>query len=55
MMQMNLFTKQKQTHRLREETYGYHGGRVGEMDRLGFGDWHIHTATFKIYNQQGPV
>ena len=28
MAQMNLFTKQKQTHRLRERTYGYQGGRV---------------------------
>ena len=26
---MKLFTKQKQTHRLRERTYGYQGGRVG--------------------------
>ena len=25
---MNLFTKQKQTHRLREQTYDNHGGRV---------------------------
>ena len=25
MIQMNLFTKQKQTHRLREQTYGYRG------------------------------
>ena len=24
---MNLFTKQKQTHRLREQTYGYQGGK----------------------------
>ena len=24
---MNLFTKQKQTHRLRERTYGYGGGK----------------------------
>ena len=24
---MNLFTKQKQTHRLREQTYGYQGER----------------------------
>ena len=31
---MNLFTKQKQTHRLREQTYGYEGGRVGGRDRL---------------------
>ena len=30
MIQMNLFTKQKQTHRLREPTYGYGGGGGGE-------------------------
>ena len=29
---MNLLTKQKQTHELRERTYGYQGGRVGERD-----------------------
>ena len=28
MIQINLFTKQKQTHRLREQIYGYDGGRV---------------------------
>ena len=28
MRQMNLLTKQKQTQRLREQTYGYDGGRV---------------------------
>ena len=28
-------TKQKQTHRLREQTYGYQGGRAGGRDRLG--------------------
>ena len=27
---MNLFTKQKQTHRLREQTYGYRGKGGGE-------------------------
>ena len=26
-IQMNLFTKQKQTHRLREQTHGYQVGR----------------------------
>ena len=30
MIQMNLFTKQKQTHRHRKQTYGYKGERVGE-------------------------
>ena len=32
MIQMNVFTKQKQTHRLREQTYGYQRGRVGGRD-----------------------
>ena len=27
---MNLFTKQKQTHRLQKQTYGYQKGKVGE-------------------------
>ena len=29
MIQMNLFTKQKWTHRLRKQTYGYQMGKVG--------------------------
>ena len=53
MIQMNLFTKQKQTHRLREWTYGYQGGRVGGSDRLRVWDWHVHIAIFKTDNQQG--
>ena len=32
MIQMNLFIKQKQTHRLRERIYGY-GGKGGGRDR----------------------
>ena len=35
MIQMNEFTQQKQTHSLRERTYGYQKGRVGGRDRLG--------------------
>ena len=35
---MNLYTKQKQTHRLREGTHGYQKGRVEERDRLGVWD-----------------
>ena len=30
---MNLFTKQKQSHRCRKQTYGYQGGQ--ERDKLG--------------------
>ena len=29
MIQMNLFTKQKQTHRQRKQTYGYQRGKAG--------------------------
>ena len=34
---MNLFAKQKQTHRLRKQTYGYQRGKVGVggVDKLG--------------------
>ena len=28
MIHMNLFTKQKRTHRLREQTYGYRAGGI---------------------------
>ena len=33
-IQMNLFIEQKQTHRLRKQTYGYQRGREGR-DTLG--------------------
>ena len=29
MIQMNLFTKQEQTHRLQKQTYSYQRGKVG--------------------------
>ena len=53
MIQMNLFTKQKQTHR--KPTYSYEGERVAGRDRLGVWDLHVHTSVFKIGNQQGPI
>ena len=31
---MNLFTKQKQTHRFRKQTYGYQRGKVEVKDKL---------------------
>ena len=34
-IQMNLFTKQKQTHKLRKQTYDYQRGKVGGRDKLG--------------------
>ena len=44
---MNLFTKWKQTHRLKERTYGYQRGRVRRRDRLGVWDCHVYIAIFK--------
>ena len=38
MIQMKLFTKQKQTHRLRKQTYDYQRGNVVERDKLGVWD-----------------
>ena len=52
---MNLFIKQKQTHRLRKQTYDYQKGKVGRRDKLVVWDGHIHTTIFKINNQEGPT
>ena len=38
MIHMNLFTKQKQTHRLRKQTHGYQRGKVGGRNKLGVWD-----------------
>ena len=37
MIQMNLFTEQKQTHRSQNQTYGYQRGNVEGSNKLG--DW----------------
>ena len=49
---MNLFTKQKQTHRHRK-TYGYQRGMGG--DKSGVWDQQIQTTIYKIDKQQGPT
>ena len=58
MIQINLFTKQKQTHKLRERTYGYWSGGEGwggGRENQGVWDRHVLTAIFKMDNQQGPT
>ena len=52
---MNLFTKQKQTHRHRKQTYGYQRGKVGERDKLEVWDQQIQTTIYKIDKQKGPT
>ena len=46
---MNLFTKHKQTHRLRKQTYGCWGVRMGERNSQGVWGGQVHTAVFKMY------
>ena len=50
-----LIYKMKQTHRSREWTHGYQYGKVGGRDSWEVWDWHVHTAIFKLDNQQGPT
>ena len=43
MIQINLFTKQKQTHRLRKQTYGYQREKWG----VKLGGWiNIYTLLY---------
>ena len=50
---MNLFTKQKQTHRLREQLW-LPGGKPGE-GQIGSLGLTCTPTIFKIDNQQGPT
>ena len=42
---MNLFTKQKQSHRCKKQTYGYQAGKVGEGINWEIGI-DIHTLLY---------
>ena len=47
MIQINLLTKQKETHRFREQTYSCQGEGLGGKDSYGVWDGHGHTVIFK--------
>ena len=51
MIQMKLFTKEKQTHRHRKQTWLLKGKGWGR-DKLGVWEWHIHTTIYKINNKE---
>ena len=51
---MNLFTKQKETHRLGKQTLAG-DRRWGEQNSYGVWDGHVHTAIFIKDNQQGST
>ena len=57
MIKMNWYIKSRNRLTDREWTYGYGGGggKRGRKDRLGVWEWHVHSATFKIDNQQAPT
>ena len=42
MIQKNEFTKQKQTQRFQNQTYGYQKRNTGGTDKWGGWDWHIY-------------
>ena len=52
---MILFTKQKQTHRHRKQTYGYQRGKGVGRDKLGVWEQQIQATIYKIHKQQGPT
>ena len=54
---MNLFTKQKQTHRhsSKIKLMVTKGKRGQGRDKLGVSDQQLHTALYKIEKEQGPI
>ena len=52
---MRLLRKQKEVHSLREQTYGCQRGGKGQMGSWRVWDGYVHTAIFKMDNQQGPT
>ena len=56
MIQMNWFTKKKQTYRHREPDLWLPMGKGCEgRTRLGVWDWHAHTTIYKIDKWWGPT
>ena len=52
---MNLFIKQKKTHRHGKKNYAYHRERASGRDELGVWDQKIKTAIYKTDEQQRPT
>ena len=46
-------TKQKQTHRYREQTHGYQWEKGWGSGKIGVGDWEVETTVNKILKLQG--
>ena len=53
MTQMNLFTKQKQSHRRKKQTYDHQRGKMPRRDKLDKLEvWEQHINMFTINEQQ---
>ena len=56
---MTLFTKQKQTHSFRKQSYGYQRGNMEVRDKLEVWDGHIRTTVDNhqdlLYNTENSV
>ena len=53
---MNLYTKQKQTHRHRKQTNGYQREEEEGRDKLGVWDYQVQNTTDKTDKKKGfPV
>ena len=52
---MNLFTGQKQTHRLKRTNLWLSAGTIEGGDSQGVWNGHVHAAIFKMDNQQEPT
>ena len=50
---MCLYTKQKQTHRQRKQTYGHQKGKGWGREILGIWVQQTETTIYKIHKQQG--
>ena len=50
---MNL--QNRETHRLKKTNLWLPGGGMEARDSWRVGDGHVHTAVFKVGNQQGPT
>ena len=55
MIQINLFKKQKQTQRRREQTYGYQQGKGGGGIKLGIWDYWMQITKYKVDKQKSPT
>ena len=52
---MNISTKQKQTHRHREQTCDCQGGEGVRREGLGIWDYQMKTIIYRMDKQQGPT